>query len=272
MKRSIFLRAAAAVCAVLLSGCSLLPAVRTPEEVRAAEEAAQASRAENQARVDPLRMETEPLGFYRELVNSQNTLLAQYSVSLPQFDDSGLKSQSFQRVNDRFREELAALNADCDSFFRQTAQSLGDGWDALTQVSDVPSVNVTYTLLRAPAGYLCIRFDYEMHINGQTDPYSKAMVFLLDNGWELDLHTLFGDDYENVSAMLREDFLDWCDENGISVTDPAAFRLAEVEDGYALTATAIWFYTKPFQLSNKDGTRYAVRIPLTEYFPYLTLQ
>ncbi|MBQ7492280.1 MAG: hypothetical protein IJT76_06815 [Clostridia bacterium] len=272
MKRSIFLRAAAAVCAVLLSGCSLLPAFRTPEEVRAAQEAAEASRAENQARVDPTAMEVTPLVFHRELINSRETVLAQYSVSLPQFDDTGVKSQSFQRINDRFHEELDALNADCDSFFRQTEESLGDGWDLLTVASDVASVTVAYTVLRAPAGYLCVRFDYEVHVNGQTDFYSKAAVFLLDNGWELDLPTLLGSDYEKVSGMLLDDIFDWCNENGVSVTGPESLRLSDLEDGYALTATAIWFYTKPFQLSNSDGTRYAVRIPLTDYFPYLTLQ
>ena len=272
MKRSLFLRAAAAVCAVVLGGCSLLPSFRTPEEIRAAEEAAQASRAENEARIDPTAMESAPLVFHRELSNSQGTVLALYSVSLPQFDDTGVKSQSFQRINRRFQDERDALDADCDSFFAQTKQSLGEGWDALTEEGDPASINVAYTVLRAPAGYLCVRFDSEMRVNGQTDYYSKAAVFLLDNGWELDLPTLLGSDYEKVSAMLLEDVLDWCGENGVTVDDPEALALSDLEDGYALTATAIWFYTKPFQLSNRDGTRYAVRIPLTDYFPYLTLQ
>lgn len=262
------LLAAALIAAVLLCGCGLLH-FQTPEELRAAEEIAQQNKLETEAVADLTQLLTGDLNFSKDLMTSEGVLLASYRVKLPQFSTEGARAQSFGRINEHFVRELQALQQDCDSFFGQTQAAYGTNWDAVAEAMENRSVEVSYALVEAPKDYVCIRCDYRIQINRQTDTFSRAAVFLLDNGWELDLPSLLGTHYEECQSMLLNDIFSWCDANGVEITFRDRLTLADFQEDYALTKHELIFYTQPFQLNNKDGTRYAIPVPLDQYYTAL---
>lgn len=266
-------RLAPALLALLLcSGCgnALLP-FTTPEEQREAQEAAQAARLELQAQADPALALGSPLVIRRQLTNSQGVVLAEYTVELPQFSTAGQKAQSFQRINDYYRNELAGLSQDADSLFAAAKAHYGEGWDTVTEADGVYAVRIGYVLLDAPEGYLCVRCDFRVEEGGQQEDYSRAQVFLLDNGWVLSLSTLLGGDYETAAPQLLADLLNWCEEQEVEVTSPEERTLEEFSDGYALTTEGFLFYTQPFQLTRKNPERYTIPVALTPYRRMLDL-
>ena len=267
--RSYLLRlTAAALCVGLLSGCAIWK-FETPEEQRAAQEAQEAKRAQVETAVDPASMQINDLSFSRELVNSQETVLAAYRVTLPRFSESGLKSQSFSRINRFFRNEYVGLDQDCQSFLEDAKTGFGENWDNIKEVSSRPGISVDYELLTAPVGYLTVCCRYSVWENSQNDNYSRCTVFLLDNGWELTLETLFGTNYEKAAPLLMADILEWCEANDVDVTQPERFSLSDFSEGYGLTTRGLLFYTQPFQLNTKDGSRYEITVPLGRYLSLL---
>lgn len=271
ISRKILLRlGAAALSAALLSGCSLL-SFETPEQQLAAAEAARQKRLEVEEDIEITALQSGELSLERTLENSAGCLLATYSVRLPQFSRSGQKSESFTRINDYFENEFSGLQEACEGFFADVRQLLGEGWNELSELSpeDVSAISVDYALAAAPAGYVSVRCDYTLAENRQKDSWSQGVVFLLDNGWELSLETLLGSDYDTAAPLLLQGIWDWCEENGVTVSSPERFSLSDFSQGYLLTADSLIFYTQPFQLSNEDGSRYAVALPLSDYAQYL---
>ena len=110
MKRNPFaLRlAAGALCALLASGCSILP-YESPEEQRAAQEAAKVSRVQAETVVDPAALLTAPLRLSRAMVTESGLTLASYQVTFPQFAENEAKGQSFARINRYFQNEFTGL-------------------------------------------------------------------------------------------------------------------------------------------------------------------
>lgn len=271
ISRKILLRlGAAALSAALLSGCSLL-SFETPEQQLAAAEAARQKRLEVEEDIEITALQSGELSLERTLENSAGCLLATYSVRLPQFSRSGQKSESFTRINGYFENEFSGLQEACEGFFADVRQLLGEGWNELSELSpeDVSFISVDYALAEAPAGYVSVRCDYTLAENRQKDSWSQGVVFLLDNGWELSLETLLGSDYDTAAPLLLQGIWDWCGENGVTVSSPERFSLSDFSQGYLLTADSLIFYTQPFQLSNEDGSRYAVALPLSDYAQYL---
>ena len=259
---------AAALCVLLLGGCGLLH-FQTQEELQAAEEIAQQNKLETEAVTDLTPLLRNDLVFSKELNTQEGLMLATYRVRLPQFSTEDARGQSFSRINQHFVRELQALQQDCESFFDQTKSFYGAEWDTVAEVTEERSVTVTYAVVEAPREYVCIRCDYELRENGQTDSFSRAAVFLLDNGWELDLPSLLGEKYEECAPMLLNDIFNWCDANGVEITGKDKLTLADFQEDYALTKHELIFYTQPFQMSNKDGTRYAIPVPLDQYYTAL---
>ena len=238
----------------LLCGCSFMP-FTTPEEQQAALQAAEDARKELEEQLDPALSLQENLKLRKTLTNSQGVVLAEYAVDFPYFSKTDKKAQSFERVNDYYLNEITGLNQDAESLAVQPY-----------------SVTIDYELLEAPAGYLCIRCDYDIRENGQREQYSQAQVFLLDNGWRLPLETLLGEDFETAAPQILAAILQWCQDKNIDVTSPEARTLAEFSENYALTAEGFVFYTQPFQLNNKNATRYAIPVSLNPYRGMLDLK
>lgn len=259
---------AAALCLFLLCGCTLMN-FDTPEDQLAAEQAREAKRIQVQAKVDPAAMKLADQSFDKELVNSQGTLLAAYRVTLPHFSESGLKKESFSRINQYYTQEFEGLSQDADAFLESAKALYGEGWDQIAQAETRPGVAISYELTEAPEEYLCVRCDYSVWENGQNDRYSACTVFLLDNGWELTLETLFGSHYEEAAPKLMQDILSWCEDNAVEVIQPERLQISDFAFGYGITRTALIFYSQPFQLNNSDGTRYEIRIPLSNYLALL---
>lgn len=259
---------AALVCVFSLCSCGLLP-FQTPEEQRAAEEVALQNKRETEPVTDPSALQVPDLTLSRDLTTLEGTVLASYRVTLPQFSTESVRAQSFSRINEHFRTELLALQQDCDSFFLQTQEAYGSEWEQVTEAEWERSVSVTYALVEAPQDYVCIRCDYIIRENRQEERFSRATVFLLDNGWELDLPALLGEHYEEYAPMLLSGILSWCDQNGVEITARQRLTLADFQEDYALTKHELIFYTQPFQLSNKDGARYTIPIPLDQYYTAL---
>lgn len=255
---------------LLLGGCGMVR-FETPEEQRAAEEAARKKRQEMEETVDLQALLTD--GFYmeRELLNSAGCCLAAYSVRLPRFSSDGQRAESFTRINHYFENEFSGLKEACEGFFTDVQTLAGEEWNSITDLppDDFSQISVDYELLDAPEGYVTVRCDYTLAENHQKDRWSQGAVFLLDNGWELSLETLLGADYDNAAPLLMQGILDWCEENAVEVSAPESLRLADFSQGYLLTRDALIFYTEPFQLNNQDGTRYAISLPLSDYEQYL---
>ena len=268
MKYTKLLALSLALC--LLCGCSFMP-FTTPEEQRAAQEAAENARQELQEQIDPAGYLQESLKFHQALTNSVGTVLARYTVDFPYFSKNNQKAQSFERVNDYYLNEMAGLNQDAESLFSAAKAAYGEEWDTVTEGVTPYWVTIDYELLEAPAGYLCVRCDYDIRESGQREQYSQAQVFLLDNGWRLTLETLLGEDYETAAPQLLEGILRWCEDKGIEVTNPETRTLAEFSENYALTAEGFLFYTQPFQLNNKNATRYTIPVSLNPYRGMLDL-
>ncbi|MDD7311619.1 MAG: hypothetical protein SOZ49_05200 [Clostridiaceae bacterium] len=254
----------------LLCGCSAMP-FTTPEEQQAAQQAAEAAKLENQSRADPREALQTDLQFSRLLVNSAGVTLAEYQVRFPYFSKTGQKAQSFTRINEYYQNELAGLNQDADSLFTSAKEAYGPDWDTVTEADKGFFVDISYQLPQAPEGYLCVQCDFSVCENGQTEQYSQAQVFLMDNGWKLTLEALLGSDYETAAPMLLADILQWCEDNGVQVTNPEKRTLEEFSDSYALTGEGFVFYTQPFQLNNKDANRYSIPISLSAYRKMLEL-
>ena len=255
----------------LLCGCSVMP-FTTPEEQLAAQQAAESARLELQEQVDPAQALKDNLKFRKALANSQGTVLAEYTVDFPYFSKTDQKAQSFERINDYYLSEMAGLNQDAESLFASAKAAYGEEWDTVTEATQPWSVVIGYELLEAPAGYLCVRCDYDIQENGQREQYSQAQVFLLDNGWRLPLETLLGEDFETAAPQILATILQWCQDKNIDVTAPEARTLAEFSENYALTAEGFVFYTQPFQLNNKNATRYAIPVSLNPYRGMLDLK
>lgn len=257
---------------LLCGGCgSFLLPFTTQEERLAAEQADEAARRELQEQADPALALTSSLIIQRQLTNSQGVVLAEYSVELPQFSTDGQKAQSFQRINDYYRNELAGLSQDADSLFSAAKAAYGEAWDTVTEATEVYAVRIVSTLLDAPEGYLCVRCDFTVEEGGQREEYAQARVFLLDNGWVLSLSTLLGADYETAAPQLLSDILGWFEDRQVEVTTPEERTLEEFSDGYALTTEGFLFYTQPFQLTRKNPERYTVSVGLTPYRRMLDL-
>ena len=243
----------------LLAGCSIVP-FQTPEEQRAAQATAQALRAEAQAEADPFAALTGEFSLSRTLVNEQGVELASYNVSFPRFSENGQKSKTFERINNYYENELSGLVQDAYSFFNVVKQSYGEEWNSVLAADKVYSVDITHTLLEAPAGYLTVRCDFRVEENGQVETYSQAQVFLLDNGWHLTMETLLGEHYDTTAPKLTANILAWCKNNGITVTNANLRTLEEFSGNFALTKEGFLFYTEPFQLNNKNANRYSIPV------------
>ncbi len=260
-----YIRLTVAILLLLaLTGCSTMP-FTTPEEQQAAQEALNAARLELQEQADPAQVQKDDLRFHKILTNSVGTALAEYRADLPYFSKTGQKSQSFQRINDYYLNEIAGLDQDAKSLFAAAQQFYGENWNTVTEATQTFAVKIDYELLDAPAGYLSVRCDYHLSQGGQQEDYSQAQVFLLDNGWRLTLQTLLGEDYAAAEPMLLASILDWCAENGIDVTAPETRTLSEFSEKYALTEEGFVFYTQSFQLNNKNANRYSVPVPIGPY-------
>ncbi len=249
---------------LLLCGCSTMP-FTTPEEQRAAQEAAQAARLELQEQADPAQALKDSLKFRKALANAQGVVLAEYTVDFPYFSKTDQKAQSFERINEYYLNEMVGLDLDAEGLFTAAKRFYGEGWNDVTQATQPFAVTIDYELLEAPAGYLSVRCDYHLSQGGQTDDYSQAQVFLLDNGWRLTLETLLGEDYAAAEPKLLADILRWCDDHGIDVTSPETRTLSEFSENYALTTDGFVFYTQPFQLNNKNANRYSITVSLNAY-------
>ena len=248
----------------LLAGCSIIP-FQTPEEQRAAQQAAEALRLEAQAQADPVAALDGDFILNRVLTNAVGTQLATYRVTFPRFSESGEKAQSFARINSFYEDEITGLIQDAYSFFSVVKAAYGEEWDAVTVADKAFSISITYTLLEAPAGYLCVRCDFRVEENSQVETYSQAQVFLLDNGWRLTMESLLGDGYETAAPKLMASILAWCTNNGIAVTAADTCTLEDFSDNYALTTEGFLFYTEPFQLNNKNANRYSIPVSLSGY-------
>ena len=248
----------------LLAGCSIIP-FQTPEEQRAAQEAAQIRKEESEAHTDPASALEGSYVLSRVLINAAGVTLATYQVTFPRFSEEGLKSQSFARINNYYSSEISGLAQDAESFFQRVKNYYGESWDTVTDAALDFSVSITYDLLDAPQGYVCIRTNITVSENGQTESYPRAQVFLLDNGWKLSLQTLFGDNYDTVAPRLLEDILAWCEDSGIQITAPQELTLEVFSDNFALTREGFRFYAEPFALSNKNSNRYAIPVRLSSY-------
>lgn len=268
MKYPKLLALSLALC--LLCGCSVMP-FTTPEEQQAAQQAAENARLELQEQVDPAQALKDSLKFRKALANSQGTILTEYTVDFPYFSKTDQKAQSFERVNDYYLNEMAGLNQDAESLFSAAKAAYGEEWDAVTEATQPYSVVIGYELLEAPAGYLCVRCDFDIRESGQREQYSQAQVFLLDNGWRLTLETLLGADYETAAPQILASILKWCEEKGVEVTNPESRTLAEFSENYALTEEGFVFYTQPFQLNNKNANRYTIPVSLNPYRGMLDL-
>lgn len=248
----------------LLTGCSIIP-FQTPEEQRAAQQAAESRREESQARTDPADALEGDYIINRTLTNSAGVTLATYRAAFPRFSVTGLKATSFARINSYYSSESSGLVQDAESFFAQVKAFYGPEWDTVTEATADFSVSITYQLLDAPQGYLCVRTDISICEHGQTQTYPRAQVFLLDNGWKLSLETLLGSSYEEAAPLLLEDILEWCGENGIVVTGSGSRTLEEFSDNFALTREGFLFYVDAFALNNKNANRYTIPVDLERY-------
>ncbi|MBR5537188.1 MAG: hypothetical protein IKU58_04755 [Clostridia bacterium] len=249
---------------VLLTGCSIIP-FQTPEEQRAALEAAEARREESQARIDPAAELEGDYIINRTLTNSVGVTLATYQAAFPRFSVNGLKANSFARINSYFSSESSGLVQDAESFFSQVKAYYGPDWDTVTEATTDFAVSITYELLNAPQEYLSVRTDISICEHGQTETYPRAQVFLLDNGWKLSLETLLGSYYDEAAPMLLADILEWCGENGIVVTGSGSRTLEEFSENFALTREGFLFYTDSFALNNKNANRYTIPVDLERY-------
>lgn len=248
----------------LLAGCSILP-FQTPEEQRAAQETAEALRLEAQAQADPFTALDGDFSLKRTLTNSSGVVLATYEAAFPRFSENGEKAKSFSRINNYYESEITGLIQDAYSFFGEVKKAYGEEWDTVTLANNAFNIRINYELLEAPEGYLCVRCDFRVEENGQTETYSQAQVFLLDNGWQLTLEALFGTQYESAAPKLMASILAWCNNNGISVTGAENRTIEEFSGNYALTTEGFLFYTEPFQLNNKNPNRYSIPVTLSGY-------
>ncbi len=256
--------AALALSLILLAGCSIIP-FQTPEEQRAAQQAAEARKEEAEAQADPTAALDGNYMLNRALTNSAGVTLATYQASFPRFSEAGIKAQSFARINSYYSGEVSGLAQDADSFFHRVKAYYGEDWDIITDTTTDFSVSITYELLEAPQDYVCVRTDITVSENGQSETYPKAQVFLLDNGWKLSLETLLGSHYEEAAPMLLRDILEWCGDSGIQVIGSADRTLEEFSENYALTREGFLFYVEPFALNNKNANRYAIPVRLDNY-------
>ena len=248
----------------LLAGCSIVP-FQTPEEQRAAQEAAEALKREAQTQADPFAALDSAFTLKRTLTNSAGATLATYEVAFPKFSENGEKAQSFARINNYYENEITGLIQDAYSFFGEVKKVYGEGWDTVTAADKAFNIRIDYQLLEAPEGYLCVRCDFHVEENGQVEEYTQAQVFLLDNGWQLTLEALFGTQYESAAPKLMASILAWCNNNGISVTGAENRTIEEFSGNYALTTEGFLFYTEPFQLNNKNPNRYSIPVTLSGY-------
>ena len=260
-----YIRLAALLLALsLLAGCSIVP-FQTPEEQRAAQEAAQARKEESEAQTDPADALEGEFNLTRTLTNSAGLTLATYQATFPRFSETGLKGQSFARVNSYYSSEISGLAQDAESFFKQVRSFYGEEWDTVTELATPFAVSISYELLEAPSGYVCVQTTVSVAENGQKETDLQAQVFLLDNGWRLSLETLLGSHYEEAAPRLLADILAWCKDKGIQVTATDTRTLEEFSENYALTRDGFRFYVDPFALSNKNANRYVIPVSLDGY-------
>ena len=109
----------------LLAGCSIVP-FQTPEEQRAAQEAAEALKREAQTQADPFTALDSAFTLKRTLTNSAGATLATYEVAFPKFSENGEKAQSFARINNYYENEITGLIQDAYSFFGEVKKVYGE--------------------------------------------------------------------------------------------------------------------------------------------------
>lgn len=214
-------------------------------------------------------MEAQPLSISRELKNSEDSVLAVYSVELPQFCEDGAKSTAFKRINEEYQAEFYAYSQDCESFFNLVKGYYGDDFDTVSVKEPLFSIDFTYSITDAPDKYISIIRTYAMADDeGQTEYYS-AQVFLSDNGWALELSDLFGSYYETATKAVLDGIEDWCELNGIVRDNLEELTIDDFADDFCISKDSLIFLIDPFTLATADNESHIIELPLSDFEEYI---
>lgn len=264
MIKRYFLSISALVLAALIAGCSIMP-YEDPEEQRKQEK--QAEQQNSEVAVVAQELLDTDLTVDEKLTGVSGQSLAIYSARLPQFTvKDGKKSQSFQRINEYYQEQLVGYKEDCHSFFTMVRQHYGVNWTSATVKELLYSTEMTYSLTDAPENYICILRTYKVRDGkSKAQNYRSGEVFLLDSGWRLTLEELFGSHYKEAEPLLKKGIADWCVQHGMTKDAAAKLKPEDYMQGFGMDEDSLLFFLPPFTMSSTDDQARTISLPLSDF-------
>ena len=253
-----------AACFLALSACKFIP-FENPEEQKQRQMEAELARQEKPA-LDAGQMLLESRTLSRQLENQAGLTLASYSALMPLFLVEEEYGVIFQRINDYYDTEFAALEDECDSFFETVKKTYGEEWIMLETIESPFEISYTYSLLDSPPKFICVQKTYVYSDNrggGYTSWFPD--VFLAETGWRLSFAELFGHNADKAEALLMEEIARWCEANTVPCENLPGLKASDFTGYYAIDANYLIFYAAPYMLSTNNDKPYEIKLVIDDF-------
>lgn len=212
---------------------------------------------------------SNPLTSSGSLTASDGSVIAQYDASFPQFVNNSIVAS---RINEAFSILYEDAPADMESFFTHIKTQLGEGWESMTFDAPFHTIKLEYTLIPSDDDYVCFLSEYTIRENDSESVYPGVNMFLASTGWSLNYETLFGENTDTATTLLKSQISEWCNSNGIPTDALSKLGNKFFNGKLGISETHLFVCFDPYFFSTQYDKCITVYLPLESYKPLLIEQ
>ena len=212
---------------------------------------------------------TTPLSVYGELKASDESVIATYSASFPQFEENSIVAQ---RINDVFAIVYDDAPIDMDSFFNHIKTQLGEKWELKSFAEPFHTITVEYSQIPSTEDYICFLSEYIISENESESIYPGVSMFLKSTGWSLTYETLFGDNTHKATQLLIEQITDWCIANGVPTEALYQLNSKFFNGKFGISEQHVFVCFDPYFFSTQYDKSITIYLPQSSFMPLLIEQ
>lgn len=252
----------------LLSGCTLFR-FESMEDAQQKEEDKNRLAAQS-TEVTPESMVADDLVFERTMETKSGIVLASYEAHVPQFVEDGAKNGVFQNINEFYRQEFEAFDADCEWVFSTRQTELGPGWNNIVEERPAVTSMFGYEMQQMGDRYLSfVRDHVYTDSTGRRTVHYYAEVFDLTTGWKVRFADLFGEHLNDAKAAILDGLDAWCEKNELAFDTRDTLSVDALIEEFALDENELVLCLEPFALSADDGEGRMARLPLSDFSQWM---
>lgn len=210
-----------------------------------------------------------PLTVCGELTASDGSVIATYNASFPQFEENSIVAK---RINEAFSILYEDAPSDMDSFFNHIKTQLGETWQSLSFAQPFHTITMEYTLVPSTNDYVCFLSEYIIRENDTENIYPGVSMFLKSTGWSLNYETLFGDNTDKATELLKKQINDWCINNSIPTESLSELNNKFFNGKLGISETHVFVCFDPYFFSTKFDKSITVYLPISPFIPLLIEQ